>query len=69
MSQSQTCTQAKTQFEMELEKLINKHSQENNSNTPDYILAEYLYSCLENFNRTMRHREEWHENGTILKLK
>lgn len=69
MSQgSQTCTQVKTQFEMDLEKLINKHSLENSSNTPDYILAKYLYNCLDNFNRTIKEREEWHDNGTILKL-
>ena len=32
-------------FKTELEHLINKHSLENASNTPDYIIAEYLVMC------------------------
>jgi len=34
-------------FKQELEHLINKHSMENRSNTPDFILADYLVRCLE----------------------
>lgn len=37
-------------FEEELKELINKHSKENESNTPDFILAQFLNSCLEAFN-------------------
>lgn len=33
-------------FEAELAELINKHSMEANSNTPDFILARYLCNCL-----------------------
>ena len=33
-------------FRSEIEILINKHSIETSSNTPDFILAEYLCSCL-----------------------
>ena len=36
----------KEQFVRELESLINKFSLENRSNTPDFVLAEYLVSCL-----------------------
>jgi len=39
--------------------LLNQHSRENNSNTPDHILADYLYRCLENFEITSRAREQW----------
>ena len=40
----------------EFTKVINRLSLENNSNTPDYILAEYLYSCLESFNKATREK-------------
>lgn len=34
------------EFQKELEQLINRHSVENGSNTPDYVLAQYLVACL-----------------------
>lgn len=46
-------------FERELASLINRHSQENASGTPDFILAQYLNGCLEIFNRTVKDRAEW----------
>lgn len=48
-----------SEFERELEQLINRHSQENGSHTPDFILAEYLVSCLETFNKAVRLRDGW----------
>ena len=45
------------EFTAELEELINKYSLEGGSNTPDYILAEYLTMCLKTFNKTMQKRE------------
>jgi len=48
---------SKMNFQEELENLINRHSMENGSNTPDYVLAKYLYECLENFNNIIRLRE------------
>lgn len=47
-------------FLAKLEELINCHSIENGSNTPDFILAEYLRGCLDNFNICVRRREEWY---------
>jgi len=47
-------------FERELEALINRHSQENGSNTPDFILAAYLVSCLDAWNRSVQRRESWY---------
>ena len=47
-------------FVEELSNLINRHSQENGSDTPDWILAEYLSECLLNFNRIMQRREKWY---------
>jgi len=47
-------------FPEELEDLINKHSLEGGSNTPDFILAEYLKQCLETFNMCIQRRENWY---------
>ncbi len=48
-----------SQFEKELADLLNCHSKENGSNTPDFILAQYLNNCLENFNEIVRRRSVW----------
>ena len=53
-------------FRKELEEVINRHSMENGSNTPDFILAEYLDDCLQNFDKTSRAREKWY--GKELKI-
>lgn len=55
----------RTRFLMELEQLINKHSQENRSNTPDFILAEYLNDCLRYFNIAVNAREMWHDRKPV----
>jgi len=47
-------------FKKELEELINKHSKENGSDTPDFILAKYLASCLKVFNKVITDREKWY---------
>jgi hypothetical protein len=47
-------------FERELESLINKHRQESASNTPDFILAQYLSACLVAFNVAVQQRETWY---------
>jgi hypothetical protein len=47
-------------FQQELEQLVNKHSMENGSNTPDYILSAYLNQCLVTFNTCVDHREKWY---------
>jgi hypothetical protein len=54
----------KSKFRKELEDLINEHSLEGGSDTPDFILAEYLVGCLENFEKTMEKREKWYGRGT-----
>lgn len=50
----------KSGFRKDLEKLINSYSLENVSDTPDFILAEYLDNCLANFNTMTRQREMWY---------
>lgn len=43
----------------ELATVINRHSLENLSDTPDFILAEHLMACLEGFSRTSKERDRW----------
>jgi len=47
-------------FQQDLEKLINYYSQENGSNTPDFILAKFLNDCLNAFNEAIPQREKWY---------
>jgi hypothetical protein len=47
-------------FAKELENLINCHSIENGSNTPDFILAEYLMGCLRAYENACKQKEAWH---------
>ena len=48
------------QFRKELEGLINRHSMENGSDTPDFILAGYMADCLDAFDAAMTAREIWY---------
>lgn len=50
----------KLKFRLELQQLINQNSLENGSDTPDFILAEYLADCLETFDRIVNVRETWY---------
>lgn len=45
---------------IEVEEAINRASRENRSDTPDYILAEYLMRCLDAFEKATNMRREWH---------
>lgn len=51
-------------LQKELEALINTHSAENESDTPDYILASYVSDCLSAFNRAVNQREAWYGRKT-----
>lgn len=44
----------------ELASTLNRASAENASNTPDFILAEYLVNCLEAFDKAVLSREHWY---------
>lgn len=46
-------------FYEELTSSLNKYSKENQSGTPDFILADYLMGCLEAFDKTMAARAQW----------
>jgi hypothetical protein len=47
-------------FERDLAAVINKHSKENGSNTPDFILAKFLNVCLMTFEGAVAARETWY---------
>jgi hypothetical protein len=48
-------------FRQELRILINKYSMENGSNTPDFILMEYLIKCLEAWEFGIQLRDKWYK--------
>ena len=47
-------------LEKDLASLLNRHSLENKSGTPDYILARYLMGCLKTWDESVRARERWY---------
>ena len=46
-------------FQKEIERLINRYSLDNDLHTPDFIIAEYLVSCLETLRNAVIRREIW----------
>lgn len=59
MTPGGTSCEVKT-LRQDLEDVINRHSAENESNTPDFILAGFLVDCLETFDHAVRAREKWY---------
>jgi hypothetical protein len=53
-------------FKRELEALLNKYSQENNSNTPDFILASLLQQTLDTWNLHTSERDRWWGNRSMM---
>lgn len=53
----------RSEFERELSGLLNKHSLENKSNTPDFILARYMVKCLKTYNKAINKRDKWFNNS------
>lgn len=51
-----------TDFYDELVTLINKYSQERHSNTPDYLLADYMINCLTAYEKAVTRRDVWHSH-------
>lgn len=39
---------------------LNRHSAENESNTPDFVLAKFLLGCLQAWDNGTRERERWY---------
>lgn len=49
-----------SEFRKAIETALNYSSKENGSDTPDFILAEYLSDCLAAFDKAVREREKWY---------
>lgn len=47
-------------FEKELENLISRYSKDEESNTPDYIIAEHMKNSMDNFHRATKLRDNWY---------
>lgn len=50
-------------FRDKLQDLINTHSMEAGSNTPDFILAEFLADSLRAFDKATQARTGWYGEG------
>ena len=48
-----------TSFRDELELLLNRYHMENGSDTPDFLLANYLIGCLQVWNTVVPQRDHW----------
>lgn len=49
----------KPTFRKELTSLINKYCKENESDTPDFLLAEYIDDMVEVYTSVIRKRDKW----------
>jgi hypothetical protein len=67
VGESDVATSAPSQFRKELETLINSTSRESGSDTPDYVLADFLDGCLIAFDAAVKRRDRYYgitANGT-----
>ena len=55
-------------FKIELAELLNKHSKENGSDTPDYLLANYLIQCMDVFDKIVIDRDSWYGRNRVQNL-
>lgn len=46
-------------FVRDIAAVCNRYSIENNSDTPDFMLAEFMTGCLNVYENTLRARTEW----------
>lgn len=63
-NQMENATKEKT-FQEKLTDLINHYSKENESNTPDFILAQYMIECLRSFSVAINAREKWYGRENV----
>lgn len=61
------CQGQSMSFKDELAGLINKYSKENESDTPDFILAMYISDCLDTFSNVVIRRDKWYGFKTLSK--
>lgn len=61
-------TKPEERFRKELEALLNAHSCENASDTPDFILADYLIECLAAYDKAVTRRTLWYNPVASVRL-
>ena len=54
-------------FRKELTELINRNSIENGSDTPDFILSDYLMNALAAYESAVNKRSKWYGHTTLTK--
>lgn len=54
-------------LELEIAGLLNRYNQDNEADTPDYVLAQFLFTCLSAYKTAMR-QKELHDNLHIKTL-
>jgi len=55
------------QFMRELAQVVNRNGAERHSNTPDFVLGEFLFECMAAFDRATVAREKWYGCGSRAK--
>jgi hypothetical protein len=55
----------KGNLEGDLAALLNSYSLENESNTPDFVLADYLIRCLDAYNVALTSRAQWYDRMDV----
>jgi hypothetical protein len=53
------CIEVEGTLEQEIETLLNKNCIDDDTDTPDFILAEYLMGCLKTYKETIAARDKW----------
>lgn len=53
-------------FKNKLREAINSCSLENASDTPDFVLTEFLVKCLDAFDSAVRERDTFHKNHPVI---
>lgn len=52
-------------FQEALQHVINLYNEESRSDTPDFLLTEYLISCLNTWSYITRQRDKWYNFKTL----
>lgn len=47
------------ELKRDLASVLNRHNIDNQLNTPDFILADYIVRCLESFEEANKERNRW----------
>lgn len=59
---------SRTELREEIRRVLNMHSAENRSDTPDFVLGRYLMNCLDAFDWATNDRKKWYEREKEAKV-